>query len=105
MPICMGFAIHHNVSVGGAVLVRLVVCNWKTVALYVSLHPEVGEEEEEEDPVHPDQMDPQWHLIVALLHEVILANVNRDQNKLGLESKEGNTCQKWAERTTCIELS
>lgn len=87
MTVCMVFAIHCNVSIGGAILVWLIVCNRKPVALNVSLHPEVGEEEEEEDAIHPDQMDPEWHLVVALLHEIILADVNGDQNKLGLENK------------------
>lgn len=86
----MGFTIGHyrDVFTGRSVLLRLVICGREPVALYVGLHPKIGEEEEEEKAIHPDQVDPQGHLVVALLHEIILADVDGDQNKLRLK-REG----------------
>lgn len=57
------------------------------VALYVGLHPKIGEEEEEEKAVHPDQVDPQGDLVVTLLHEIVLADVDGDQDKLRLKQE------------------
>lgn len=54
------------------------------LALDVGLYPEVGEEEEEEDAVHPNEVDPNGKLVVTLFHEVVLADVKGDQNELRL---------------------
>lgn len=76
---------HHSVGVtDGAVLLRLVLHDGEPVALDVGLHPKVGEEEEEEDSVNPDEVNPQGNLVVALLHEVVLADMNGNQNELRL---------------------
>lgn len=85
IPVLMVFAIGHHGdgSADWAVLIGLVWAG-KSFALDVGLHPEVGEEEEEEDAVHPDQVNPQGDLIVTLFHEVVLTDVNGDQDKLCL---------------------
>lgn len=56
VPVPDVFAIghHFNGFTGWAVLYGFVVWDRKSFAFYVGLHPEVGEEEEEEDAVHPD---------------------------------------------------
>lgn len=82
----MVFTIGHDSDgfTGQPVLFGPVVYGGEPVALYVGLHPKVGEEEEEEEAVHPDQVYPYGHLIVTVLHEVVLADVDGDQNKLHL---------------------
>lgn len=86
MPVFMVFTVGHDgdVFTGEPVLFGLVVYGREPGALYVGLHPKVGEEEEKEEAVHPDQMYPYGHLIVTLLHEIVLADVDGDQNKLCL---------------------
>ena len=86
IPILQVFAIRHHGDrfTSWAIQFWLVVCDRKPFALYVGLHPKVGEEEEEEDTIHPDQVDPKGNLVVTSLHEVVLADVNGDQNKLRL---------------------
>lgn len=69
---------------GRAVLLWLVLCGREPLALYVGLYPKVREEAEEEHAIHPNEVDPNGNLVVALFHEVVLADVNRDQNELCL---------------------
>lgn len=69
---------HADVLAGWAVLPGLLPCGGKPLALDVGLYPKVGEEEEEEDAVHPNEVDPEGNLVVTLFHEVVLANVNGD---------------------------
>lgn len=84
IPVLNMLAICHHIDrfAGRAILFCPFLCGGKTFALNVGLHPEVGEEEEEEDAVHQDQADPQGVLIVTLFHKVVLADVNGDQNEL-----------------------
>lgn len=56
----------------------------QSLTLHVSLDPKVGEEHEEEGSIHPDEVDDQRVLIVTPVHEVILSNVERYQDKLNL---------------------
>lgn len=56
----------------------------QSLALDVSLDPEVGEEDEEEHAVDPDEVDKYGHLVFAVFHEVILRDVDRHHNKLNL---------------------
>lgn len=85
-PILQVFAIGHysHVFTGWAILVSLFRCYRKPVTPDVGLYPKVGEEDEEENAIHPDNMDPQGNLVITLFHEVVLADVDRDQNKLRL---------------------
>lgn len=79
---------HHRVGFARqAILFRLVWHDGKSVAMYVGLHPKVGEQEEEERSIHPDKVDPHGDLIVTLFHEVVLADVNGNQDKLRLQNK------------------
>lgn len=87
VPILQVFSIGHHGGgfVGWTVHQRLVGgCGRQPLALDVGLYPEVGEEEEEEDTVHPNEVDPKGNLVVTLLHEVVLADVDGDQDKLRL---------------------
>lgn len=90
IPILLVFAIGHDCDgfTGWAIQFWLVVCGRKPFALYVGLHPKVGEEKEEEDTVYPDQVDPHGDLEVTFLHEVVLADVNGDQDELRLQNRE-----------------
>lgn len=72
----------------GAVLALADVPLGQALTLHVGLHPEVGEEHEEEGPVHPDQVDDGGELVVAVVHEVILGGVERHQHKLDLLEDE-----------------
>lgn len=78
---------HADVLASRAVLPESLPCGREPLALDVGLYPKVGEEEEEEDAVHPNEVDPEGNLVVALFHEVVLANVNGDHNKLGLKEE------------------
>lgn len=69
---------------GGPLAPALELGDGEPFAPDVGLQPEVGEEHEEEHAVHPNQVDPQGHLVVALLHEVVLADVHRHHDELGL---------------------
>lgn len=87
MPVLHVFSIgHHGDGVAGRTvhLWLLGGCGRQPLALDVGLYPEVGEEEEEEDTVHPDKVDPKGNLVVTLFHEVVLADVDGDQDKLRL---------------------
>lgn len=87
IPIFCVFAIghHSDMFTGWTIHFWLVFIDRQPFAPYVGLHPEVREENEEEDTVHPNKMDPQGNLVVAFFHEVVLADVNGDQNKLYLK--------------------
>lgn len=50
----------------------------------------MGEEEEEEGSIDPDEVNPEGYLVVTLLHEVVLADVTTDQNKLDLGKEIGH---------------
>lgn len=78
---------HADVLASRAVLPESLPCGREPLALDVGLYPKVGEEEEEEDAVHPNEVDPEGNLVVALFHEVVLADVNGDHNKLGLKEE------------------
>lgn len=80
---------HSDVFTDWAVLFRAFIRR-KPFALYVGLHPEVGEEDEEQDAVHPDQVDPHRNLVVTFLHEVVLADVNGDHDELHLWNNSGS---------------
>lgn len=79
---------HADVLAGRAVLPGPLPRGGEPLALDVGLYPKVGEEEEEEDAVHPDEVDPEGNLVVALFHEVVLADVNGDENELRLKEQE-----------------
>lgn len=53
-------------------------------ALCVGLVPEVGEEDEEDGPINPDEVDEDGELVLTAGHEVILRDVDRDNHKLCL---------------------
>lgn len=69
---------------GCAVLALVNVPFGQALTLHVSLHPEVGEEHEEEGSVHPDEVDDCGELVVAVVHEVILGGVERHEHELDL---------------------
>ena len=62
----------------------------QTLAFGIRLVPEVGEKYEEDNAIHPDEMDEDWKLVVAGGHEVVLGDVDGDKHKLQLreETKE-----------------
>lgn len=80
VPILQVFPIGHHGDgfAGGAVLFWLVPYGGEPLALHVGLYPKVGEEEEEEDAIHPNEVDPKGNLVVTLFHEVVLADVDGD---------------------------
>lgn len=86
VPVLQVFPIvqHCGLLPSGGALFRPVCRGREPLALYVGLYPEVGEEEEEEDAIYPDEVDEKGDLVVALLHEVILADVDGDDDKLRL---------------------
>lgn len=92
VPILAAFPVgHHSLGVTDGAILRCLVLNYgKPVALYVGLHPKVGKEEEEEDSINPDKVDPQGNLVVTILHEVVLADVNGHQNELYLQKCNGD---------------
>lgn len=65
-------------------VLTLNVLLWQPLTLDVSLDPEVGEEDEKEGSVHPDEVDDHWELVVAAIHKVILGSMDRHQDELGL---------------------
>ena len=71
-------------AVGRAVLTLLDVLFGQPLALHVRLHPEVGEEHEEEGSVHPYEVEDHGVLVVTAVQEVILGGVERHQHKLDL---------------------
>lgn len=89
VPVLQVFPIgcHSDRLIDRAVLFWLGVWGREPLSLYVGLNPEVGEEEEEEHAIHPNEVDPEGNLVVALLHEVVLGDVNGHQNKLRLQNR------------------
>jgi len=79
-------AVGVNGGVHATVQAPLRVLLGQPLALDVRLHPEVGEEHEEEGAVHPDEVDDDGELVVAGVHEVVLRGVEGDQHKLDLEN-------------------
>lgn len=72
-------------AVSAAVLLGFVwFTDGEPIALDVSLDPEVGEEDEEEHAVDPDEVDENGHLEFTVFHEVILRDVDRHYDKLNL---------------------
>lgn len=67
-----------------AILTLLNVLFWQPLTLHISLDPEVGEEHKEEGSIQPHKVNDCWELVVTAVHEVILGNVKRYQDKLGL---------------------
>lgn len=82
---------HADVHASWAVLLGPLRHGWEPLALDVGLYPKVGEEEEEEDAVYPNEVDPEGNLVVTLLHEVVLADVNGDYNKLRLTWEQSDS--------------
>lgn len=56
----------------------------QTLALNVSLEPEVGEQNKEEGTIHPDEVEDHRELVITAVHEVILGSMERYQHKLDL---------------------
>lgn len=54
------------------------------LAFHVGLVPEVGEQDEEEGAIHPDEVEDHRHLVITAGHEVILCSVKGHQHKLHL---------------------
>lgn len=73
-----------GVRSSGAVLTLLNVLLRQPLTLHVCLDPEVGEKNEEEGSIHPDQVEDHGELVVAAVHEVILGCMERHEHKLGL---------------------
>lgn len=72
-------------AVSVAVLLGFVyLADGESLALDVSLDPEVGEEDEEEHAIDPDKVDEYGHLVFTVFHEVILRDVDRHYDKLNL---------------------
>lgn len=92
IPVLYVHAIGHHADVlaGWAVLLDLFRRGREPLALDVGLYPKVGEEEEEEDTIDPNEVDPEGNLIVTLFHEVVLADVNGDYNKLRLKQEQSD---------------
>lgn len=86
VPVLQVLPIGHHA--GRAVLLGPLCRGREPLALDVGLYPKVGEEEKEEDTVDPNEVDPEANLVVTLFHEVVLADVNRDYNKLCLKEEE-----------------
>lgn len=57
-------------------------------ALGVGLVPEVGEEDEEDGPINPDEVDEDGELVLAAGHEVILGDVDGDNHELCLGARQ-----------------
>lgn len=57
-------------------------------ALGVGLVPKVGEEDEEDGPINPDEVDEDGELVLAAGHEVILGDVDGDNHELCLGARQ-----------------
>lgn len=86
MSVLQVFPIGHHCDMftDRTVLFRHLCRGREPLGLDVGLYPKVGEEEEKEDTIDPNEVDPKGNLVVTLFHEVVLADVNGDQNKLSL---------------------
>lgn len=63
----------------------LLNCTGQPLSLSVRVIPEIGEEHEEDGAIHPDEVDNERVLVVAAGHEVVLADVQGDEDKLDLD--------------------
>lgn len=68
------------------------------LTLHISLDPEVGEENEEESAIHPDEVDDHGELVVTAVHEVILGSMKRYQDKLDLLGRNQKVSAKYVIR-------
>lgn len=50
-------------------------CTGQPLPLGVGMIPEIGEQDEEDGAIHPDEVDDERVLVVAAGHEVVLADV------------------------------
>lgn len=57
-------------------------------ALGVGLVPKVGEQDEEDGPINPDEVDEDGELVLAAGHEIILGDVDGDNHKLCLKERQ-----------------
>lgn len=71
-------------SIGLAFLIRLFGTLGQPLAFHVGLVPEVGEEDEEEGAIHPDEVEDHRKLVITAGHEVILCSMEGHQHKLYL---------------------
>lgn len=62
---------------------------WETLALDVRLDPKVGEQQEEQHAIDPDEVDPDGDLVIAVLQKVILRDVNGHHDELSLRKIGG----------------
>lgn len=53
----------------------LLNCTGQPLPLGVRVIPEIGEQDEEDGAIHPDEVDDERVLVVAAGHEVVLADV------------------------------
>lgn len=72
-------------NTGCSILLR---CTGQALALGIRVIPEIGEQNEEDGAVHPDEVDNDWVLVVAAGQEVVLGDVQRDQDKLELGQRK-----------------
>lgn len=65
------------------------------LAFGVGVVPEVEEETQENQAIEADDVDEDWELVGAILHEEILANMagHHDKLDLGAEEKKVNFCK------------
>lgn len=63
---------------------RLFATLGQPLAFHIGLIPEIGEEDEEEGAIHPDEVKDHRHLVITASHEVILCSVKGHQHKLHL---------------------
>lgn len=79
-----GFAVRNGTILMKAILLRLCHDLGQALASGVRMVPEVGEEEEEDNAVNPDEVDEDWVLVATAGHEVVLGDVDGDEHKLQL---------------------
>lgn len=85
LRVCAVSQYGHLGAVSIAILLGFVFATGrKPLALDISLDPEVGEENEEQHAVHPDEVDEYGHLVFAVFNEVILRDVDRHHDELSL---------------------
>lgn len=79
---------------GCAILIMLDVLFRQPLTLHVSLDPEVGEEDEKQGSIHPNEVNDYRELVVTAVHKVPLGGMERHQNELNLFGEEisGEPC-------------
>lgn len=85
-----GFAIANGTILMETVELRLSRSFGQTLAFGVRMIPEVGEQDEEDDSVNPDEVDADGELVVAAGHEVVLGDVDGDNHELQLGAEADN---------------